>query len=126
MTQQESSYAADSITAALVQGLHAFMASEAKAAENDTQLEAAAKPFGNPSVGTYINVSLQNPCCARYQGICLGPRLPTTPASTPWGEPRKAGRGEVEEGNRKAIDALRSRDDRKVIFEKALYHPLPT
>ncbi len=33
--------AAHAVTAALVQGLHAFMASEAKAAATDTQLEAA-------------------------------------------------------------------------------------
>ena len=42
MTHNESSSAADSVTAAQVQGLHAFMASEAKAAVTDTQLEAAA------------------------------------------------------------------------------------
>ena len=42
MTRSESSSAADSVTAAQVQGLHAFMASEAKAAVTDTQLEAAA------------------------------------------------------------------------------------
>ena len=45
MTHNESSSAAVAITAAQVQGLHAFMASEAKAAVTDTQLEAAAKPF---------------------------------------------------------------------------------
>ena len=42
MTINESSTAAEAITAATVQGLHAFMASEAKAAATDTQLEAAA------------------------------------------------------------------------------------
>jgi len=42
MTHNESSTAADAITAATVQGLHAFMASEAKAAATDTQLEAEA------------------------------------------------------------------------------------
>ncbi len=42
MTIKESSTAAEAITAATVQGLHAFMASEAKAAATDTQLEAAA------------------------------------------------------------------------------------
>ena len=46
MTINESSTAAEAITAATVQGLHAYMASEAKAAATDTQLEAAAKPFG--------------------------------------------------------------------------------
>ena len=46
MTQTESTTAADAITAAQVQGLHAFMASEARAAPTDTQLEAAAKPIG--------------------------------------------------------------------------------
>ena len=52
MTINESSTAAEAITAATVQGLHAFMASEAKAAATDTQLEAAAKPFGaGPSYG---------------------------------------------------------------------------
>ena len=34
--------AADTVTAAHVQGLHAFMASEAKVAATDAQLEAAA------------------------------------------------------------------------------------
>ena len=43
MTINESSTAAEAITAATVQGLHAFMASEAKAAATDTQLEAAAE-----------------------------------------------------------------------------------
>ncbi len=33
---------------------------------------------------------------------------------------------EGREGNRKAISVLRSRDDRKVILEKDLHHPLPT
>ncbi len=52
MTINESSTAAEAITAATVQGLHAFMASEAKAAATDTQLEAAAKPLGaGPSYG---------------------------------------------------------------------------
>ena len=55
MTINESSTAAEAITAATVQGLHAFMASEAKAAATDTQLEAAAKPVGgrpNPAPTT--------------------------------------------------------------------------
>ena len=43
MTLNECSTAADVITAAQVQGLHAFLSSEAKAAATDTQLEAAAK-----------------------------------------------------------------------------------
>ena len=42
MTINESTTAAEAITAATVQGLHAFMASEAKAAATDTQLEAEA------------------------------------------------------------------------------------
>ena len=42
MTLNELSTAADAITAATVQGFHAFMATEAKAAATDTQLEAAA------------------------------------------------------------------------------------
>ena len=43
--------AADTVTAAHVQGLHAFMAAEAKAAATDTQLEAAAGFMGgaNPT-----------------------------------------------------------------------------
>ena len=40
--------AAHAVTAALVQGLHAFMASEAKAAATDTQLEVAAKATNGP------------------------------------------------------------------------------
>ncbi len=42
MTHNESSTAADAITAATVLGFHAFMATEAKAAMTDTQLETAA------------------------------------------------------------------------------------
>ena len=42
MTLNESSTAADAITAATVQGLHAFMASAATEPANDTQFEAAA------------------------------------------------------------------------------------
>ena len=38
MTINESSTAAEAITAATVQGLHAFMASEAKAAATDPHL----------------------------------------------------------------------------------------
>ena len=50
MTINETTSAADAITAALVQGLHAFMASEAKAAATDTALEDAAKGrTGTPS-----------------------------------------------------------------------------
>ena len=52
MTINESSTAAEAITAATVQGLHAFMASEAKAAATDTQLEAAAgAAAGGPTGG---------------------------------------------------------------------------
>ena len=40
--------AADTVAAAHVQGLHAFMAAEAKAAATDTQLEAAAGLVGGP------------------------------------------------------------------------------
>ena len=54
MTLNELSTAADAITAATVQGLHAFMASEAKAAATDTQLEATAKPLdAGPTRGRY-------------------------------------------------------------------------
>ena len=45
MTQNESSTAAASSKAALLQWLHASKAAEAKAAVTDTQLEAAARPF---------------------------------------------------------------------------------
>ena len=57
MTQNESSTAAASSKAALVQGLHAFMASEAKAAATDTALEAAAKTRAVPTGHTW-----NNPC----------------------------------------------------------------
>ncbi len=60
MTINESSTAAEAITAATVQGLHAFMASEAKAAATDTQLEAAAKPFGAGPTQTRMN---EDRCC---------------------------------------------------------------
>ena len=59
MTINELSTAADAITAATVQGFHAFIASEAKAAATDTQLEAAAKPFG---AGPTINMKKENGC----------------------------------------------------------------
>ena len=42
MTLNECSTADDAITAALVQGLHAFMASEALLNASDTQIERAA------------------------------------------------------------------------------------
>ena len=45
MTHNDAASASDAINGNLVQGLRAFMASEAKAAATDTQLEAAAKPF---------------------------------------------------------------------------------
>ena len=44
--------AADTVAAAHVQGLHAFMAAEAKAAATDTQLEAAAGLVGTPTHST--------------------------------------------------------------------------
>ena len=44
--------AADAVTAAHVQGFHAFIASEAKAAATDTQLEAAG-----------AKAQLTNYCC---------------------------------------------------------------
>ena len=43
MTLNDCSTADDAITAALVQGLHAFMASEALVNANDNYLEAAAR-----------------------------------------------------------------------------------
>ena len=43
--------AANAVAAAHVQGLHAFMASEAKAAATDTQLEAATGLAGVPTGG---------------------------------------------------------------------------
>ena len=43
----------NAITAAQVQGLHAFMASESKTAANDTQLEVAAKGLGNAPTGRF-------------------------------------------------------------------------
>ena len=52
MTHNESSTAADAITAATVLGFHAFMASEAKGAVTDTQLEAAAKYGPAPTVAS--------------------------------------------------------------------------
>ena len=61
MTIKESSTAAEAITAATVQGLHAFMASEAKAEATDTQLEAAAKPYGATPTPTYSYRN--NGCC---------------------------------------------------------------
>ena len=42
--------AADTVTAAHVQGLHAFMASEAKAAATDDLLECAALGAGSGSI----------------------------------------------------------------------------
>ena len=60
MTINESTTAAEAITAATVQGLHAYMATEAKAAATDTQLEAAAsKAAGGP---TYM--------CPTGAGVC--------------------------------------------------------
>ena len=60
MTINESSTAAEAITAATVQGLHAYMASEAKLAATDTQLEAAASmAAGGP---TYM--------CPTGAGVC--------------------------------------------------------
>ena len=62
MTPYEVSTVADAITAATVQGLHAFIASEAKAAASDTQLEAAAcAAAGGPTGGG----PMTNGLCAR-------------------------------------------------------------
>ena len=46
MTHNDAASASDAIKGELVQGLRAYMASEAKAAATDTQLEAAAKTYG--------------------------------------------------------------------------------
>ena len=45
MTHNDAASASDAIKGDLVQGLRAFMASEAKAAATDTQLEAAANAY---------------------------------------------------------------------------------
>ena len=60
MTHNDAASASDAIKAALVQGLQAFMASEAKAAATDTQLEAAASTTSHPTT-TWCNQS--NPHC---------------------------------------------------------------
>ena len=51
--------AANAVAAAHIQGLHAFMAAEAKAAATDTQLEAATGLAGIPSMGPSANLG----CC---------------------------------------------------------------
>ena len=54
MTLNESSPAADAITAAQVQGLHAFMASEEIVNASDTQIERAAQTAcAQPSLPNY-------------------------------------------------------------------------
>ena len=54
MTLNECSTADDAITAALVQGLHAFMASEEIANASDTQMERAAQTASaQPSLPNY-------------------------------------------------------------------------
>ncbi len=63
MTHNESSTAADAITAATVLGFHAFMATEAKAAMTDTQLETAAtKAHGLPRAQPTMPLSGYPPC----------------------------------------------------------------
>ena len=61
MTLNECSTADDAITAALVQGLHAFMAAEAKAAATDDQLEAA---------GAKAQLTTPNSTTQKYNGGC--------------------------------------------------------
>ena len=60
MTHNETTSAADAITAALVQGLHAFMASEALVRVNDNQLEAAAR---TASASPTTSLHCANPMC---------------------------------------------------------------
>ena len=53
--------AANAVAAAHVQGLHAFMAAEAKAAATDTQLEAA---------GAKAQLTTPNSTTQKYNGGC--------------------------------------------------------
>ena len=66
MTTTKSSTAAEAITAATVQGLHAFMASEAKAAATDTQLEAeAGVSTAGPTIQCTPTINGPAPICPR-------------------------------------------------------------
>ena len=58
MTINETTSAADAITAALVQGLHAFMASEALLNASDTQIERAARTACVPAPTATYNPKL--------------------------------------------------------------------
>ena len=65
MTLNECSTADDAITAALVQGLHAFMASEALANASDTQIERAARTACGPAF-TKLNPNMPNNGCQQW------------------------------------------------------------